>query len=109
MALVFSYADPFENAIIGTSLLIIPHLCMLMCGLTCITENLFHYQLMFVLTTHSFLFKHNHRKHHYHHDDVYGDIFTMIVTRLSYFLSQSAYFERNVRDCLSVRTSINKS
>ncbi len=83
MVLVFSYADPLENAIIGTSLLIVPHLCMLTCGLTGITEILFHYQLMFVLTTHSFLFKHNHRKHHYHHDDVYGDIFTMIVSRLN--------------------------
>ena len=51
-------------------------------GITKVPEQLVHYQLMFVMTTHSFLFKHNHRKHHFYHERIYGDLFTMFVERL---------------------------
>ncbi len=54
-----------------------------MLGINCVdvSVELYHTQLLFVLTTHSNLFKHNHRKHHFYHDDVYGDIYTMVVSR----------------------------
>ena len=78
---VFSYSDPVENTIITCSLLVVPHILMFISGYINVSEELFHCQMLFVLTTHSFLFKHNHRKHHFYHDEVFGDLITMCIGR----------------------------
>ena len=76
----FSYASLLENLTIASSLILIPHIIMLLSGFV-ISEKLLISQLTFVLLTHAHSFKHNHRKHHMYHDLVYGDIFTMLIIR----------------------------